>query len=488
MRGPRLPLSDETSMIQPVRARPASAVAALRAATIVAVVVTAVSVPACRREPVVLPRNAPLVLVVVDTLRADSLGLYGSSHPTSEGLDRWAERGAVFERAFAASNWTLPSVASLLTGRYPSGHGSGRAKETLPNGRTRRVFVALDGSVPRLATLLAQAGYDTAAFVTNTFLRPGFGVAEGFATYDQSRNRAIGERRADVMVDRALAWIDQHANGAPCFLLLHLLDPHQPYDPPPGAAGRFTADYRGTLTAPIGPSSGLVRQVKRREIDLDAADRAFVRGVYDEEVAFVAAHLSRLLDGLAERGVLERGVVVLTADHGEEFFDHGALEHGHTLYHELLRVPLVVWGSGVRAGRHREPVSLVDVLPTLLDAVGLAVPEGTDGASLWPLLTGRGGLRAERQLVAENSLYGDQRRAIIEWPWKLVVDVERPDTALFDLERDPAESENLAAARPEIVERLGAALERRVPRRSGEAPVELDAETREELRALGYLR
>jgi arylsulfatase A-like enzyme len=445
-------------------------------------------VTACRREPVVLERGAPIVLVVIDTLRADALGVYGSQRPTSPALDAWAKRGAVFDRAFATAPWTLPSVGSLLTGRFPSSHGSGRAKLPLADGRSRRVFVALDASVPRLAGLLSQQGYATAAFVTNTFLRPGFGFADGFDTYDHMRNRYVSERRADVMVDRALEWIDQRRPEEPWLLLLHMLDPHQPYDPPPAEAGRFTSDYQGSLEAPIGPDSGLVRAVKRGSIELDAADRAFLRGVYDEEVAFVAAQTARLLDGLDQRRVLDRGLVMITADHGEEFLDHGALEHGHTLYQELLHVPFLVWGAEVRAARYRQPVSQVDVLPTILDALGLPALEGVDGASLWPLLTGRGELEDERELIAENSLYGDQRRAIVEWPFKLVIDLEQPEVALFDLEQDPAERVNLAPERPELAERLTAALGRRAPKALDSAPVELDDETRRELRALGYLR
>jgi len=443
---------------------------------------------ACAREPVAPEAGAPVVIVVVDTLRADGLGLYGYRRETSAALDDWAERGAVFEHAFTTAPWTLPSVASLFTGRYPAAHGSGRAKIPVADGRSRRVFVSLDPSVPRLAAILSAAGYDTAAFVTNTFLRPGFGLTDGFDTYDHERNRSVGKRRADVMVDRALAWIDERAPDTPWFLVLHLLDPHQPYDPPPVSAGRFTGDYRGALESPIGPESGLVRRVKRGVIELDAADRAFVRAVYDEEVAFVAEQTARLLDGLAERRVLDRGLVLLTADHGEEFFDHGALEHGHTLYQELLRVPFVFWGRGVRAGSRAEPVSLVDVVPTILEAIGMTSPAGVDGVSLWPLLADRGEAGASRVLIAENSLYGHQRRAVIEWPWKLIVNVERPDVALYHLERDPEEREDLAAAHPEIVARLEAALDERAPPALEQAPVELDAETRRELRALGYLR
>jgi arylsulfatase A-like enzyme len=142
----------------------------------------------------------------------------------------------------------------------------------------------------------------------------------------------------------------------------------------------------------------------------------------------------------------------------------------------------------VQAGRHHEPVSLVDVLPTILDALGMPPLEGIDGASLWPLLTGRGELGGARQLVAENSLYGDQRRAIVEWPYKMIVNVETPEVALYDLERDPAEVHDLAAAKPEVVERLAAALDARATASVERAPVELDADTKRELRALGYLR
>jgi arylsulfatase A-like enzyme len=454
----------------------------------IVVLLLALATAGCQRQPLVLERGAPVVLIVIDTLRADSLGVYGAENQTSPALDAWAKRGAVFDRAFATAPWTLPSVGSLLTGRFPSSHGSGRGKLALADGRSRRVFVALDASMPRLAGIVSQQGYATAAFVTNTFLRPGFGIADGFDTYDHMRNRFLDERRADVMVDRALSWIDQRQHGEPWLLLVHLLDPHQPYDPPPAEAGRFTAGYQGALEAPIGPDSGLVRGVKRGTVELDAADRAFLRGVYDEEVAFVAEQVARFLDGLARREVLERGLVILTADHGEEFLDHGSLEHGHTLYQELLHVPFLIWGAHVQAMRYDQPVSHVDVLPTVLDALGMATPEGIDGTSLWPLLTGRGELEAKRELLAENSLYGDQRRALVEWPYKLVIDLEQPDVALYDLERDPDERVNLAAEQPQLAERMTAALARRAPREVDHPPVELDADTRRELRALGYLR
>jgi arylsulfatase A-like enzyme len=158
------------------------------------------------------------------------------------------------------------------------------------------------------------------------------------------------------------------------------------------------------------------------------------------------------------------------------------------MYQELLHVPFLIWGAHVEAARYEQPVSHVDVLPTVLDALGTAPPEGLDGSSVWPLLTGRGSLAEPRELIAENSLYGNQRRAIVEWPYKLVIDLEQPEVALYDLERDPHERVNLAAEQPGVAERLTAALARRAPRQVDLPPVDLDADTRRELRALGYLR
>ncbi len=432
-----------------------------------------------------LPANAPIVIVVVDTLRADGLGLYGYERATSTPLDEWAARGAVFEHAFSTAPWTLPSVASLFTGRYPASHGSGRREVALPEGGTKDEYVKVDDSAPRLAGLLAQRGYATAAFVTNAFLRPGFGLAQGFELYDYGRNKDRDARAADVMVDRALAWIDERAPDQPWFLVLHLLDPHLPYAPPADVAGRFTQGYEGSLVAPIAADAELVGEGRRGELALADADRDFLRGLYDEEVAFVSAQVARFLDGLEARAVLANGLVLVTADHGEEFLDHGTLEHGHTLYQELLRIPFVFWGHGVQPGRRRAPVSLVDVVPTILEATGLARGAGLEGVSLWPALTAAGTL-APRALFAENSLYGEPRRARIEWPYKLIASGEPPRFELYDLERDPRERTDLSATHPEVTTRLAAGLAQRARSTRPREAMEVDEELRNDLHEIGY--
>ena len=157
----------------------------------------ALAAGACAGEPERLPPGAPVVVVVVDTLRADGLGLYGNPRATSAELDRWAASGAVFERAFANSPWTLPSFVSLFTGRYPASHGSGRRMRAPDDAKGETEFIGFDAAMPRLSTSLAGAGYATAAFVTNSFLRPGFGFKQGFERYDFFRNKDRDERRAN---------------------------------------------------------------------------------------------------------------------------------------------------------------------------------------------------------------------------------------------------------------------------------------------------
>jgi arylsulfatase A-like enzyme len=200
----------------------------------------------------------------------------------------------------------------------------------------------------------------------------------------------------------------------------------------------------------------------------------------------VDRQLEHFLKGLEQRRLADETLVVLTADHGEELFDHGGFEHGHSLYQELLHVPLAFWGPGVQPGRIDAPVSLVDVLPTLLEGLGLPPLPGLDGVSLWPLVARRETL-AERPILAEGTLHGPERRALVRWPWKLV-EVEGGSSGLFDLERDPREKDDLAASQPERLRALGEELARLRAGRATPAPApQLDERMRSQLGELGYL-
>ena len=287
-----------------------------------------------------------VLLVVVDTLRADHLGVYGYDRPTSPHLDVWAEGGAVFDQAFGTSPWTLPSVATIFTGRLPSRHLAGifnRGPDGHPPDRSQ--FQQLDPALPTLAEIAAASGIATGAVINNAFLGPQFGVARGFETYDFSSAGNKRLRRADVVVDLALTWL-QKRGAAPFFLVVHLFDPHMDYDPPEATRGQFSSALVET---------GLPRVTERIRATLRRGqpfDREYLVALYDEEILFVDRQLKRLFDALDGGGLPDDVVVIVTSDHGEELFDHGWFEHGHSVYNELLRVPLIVRGPGIRPARH----------------------------------------------------------------------------------------------------------------------------------------
>jgi arylsulfatase A-like enzyme len=426
------------------------------------------------------PRPRSVVLVVVDTLRADHLGVYGYERPTSPALDRRAAGAAVFERAWSTSPWTLPSFGSLYTGQLPSRHAAG----LLRPGGGERSFAYLDESAASIGEILAERGFATAAVVNNPFLHPAFGLGRGFETWDYVFVNYAEYPRASRIVHWGLRWLDAR-DERPFLLVLHIFDPHLSYDPPPQVRGRFTSGYAGRLALPLTGFGERNATWKPRA----RADRRFVVGAYDEELLFVDRQIGRLFDELELRGLLEETLVVLTSDHGEELFDHDGFEHGHTMYQELLRVPLLFWGPGVRPGRIETPVSLVDVLPTLLDALGIEPVPGLAGRSLWSLLRG-GSEPAERALLAEGTLHGPDRKALVRWPWKLIVTAGQP-ARLYDLARDAGEQRDLARQEPERLAALLEELETRTRAasrgRAAPSPAQLDEATRAQLSELGYL-
>lgn len=410
------------------------------------------------------------LIIVVDTLRADALGVMGYGRPATPEIDDWARRARVYDNAYSSSPWTLPAFGTLLTGTWPVHHGAGR-------GDRRDVgpgFTGLRDDVPTVAATLAAAGWRTAAFVNNTFLASRFRLQRGFQTWDYRPSSLHEYRQADEVVDGALAWLRRH-RGERTFLLVHLFDPHLPYAAPEPHLDRWGGAAAGDeVSRPLHEIRSQLRSATGVSIDT-------LRAAYDEEVRFTDEQIGRLLRGLADLGLDRRTVVLLTADHGEEFQDHGGFEHGHTLYDELLRIPLVLAVPGEPPARVSEPVSLVDVAPTLLELLGVAAVDRGPGVSLL-----RPPAAGERTLVAEDLLYGKPRRAAIRWPWKLEVGDGR--ARLYRLDRDPGETRDVADRYPgnarSLREDLAALAERSGESREG---VTLDAETERNLRSLGYV-
>ena len=431
----------------------------------------------CAREPA--PRS--VICIVVDTLRADRLGAYGyQGDPTSPRLDAWLARARLYERALAPSPWTLPSMASIVSGRWPVHHGAGRWARTA----TGKGLAPLRHDQATLGERFQAAGFATAAIVSNNFLGPGFGMQQGFGLYDFEAATNERGRRADEVVQRAFAWLDSRREER-VFLLVQFFDPHMNYDAPPPFHGRFTEPIHADPSLPLTDG----RTLRRRIAELSDDDRRYIGAAYDEEVAFVDAQLGAMLDGLERRGLLREALVVLTADHGEELFDHGSFEHGHSLYQELLHVPLAFWGPGVRPGRELAPVSLVDLAPTLLEAVSLPPLSPSDGVSLWPNLT-RDAALPKRALYAESLLFGTEQKAVIDWPEKLVWVPRRDSWQRFDLEKDPGEQHGAApdgSAAERELERGGVALWSAKPEGGSEGGAPVDETTREALEKLGYL-
>lgn len=386
----------------------------------------------------------PIVWITVDTLRADH-AVTMSSHR------RLAERGATWERAATASPWTLPSLAALHTGAPAVGNGADFTVDGHVQGLSR--------DVPTVAEQLRKQGYATAASVTNPWVATSMGFRRGFQTWI-SANETLppqllflgpADRRLPidgaVVVDRALAWLD----GAPdrgFFLWVHLLDPHMPYQHATGpAAGLGDWDLRNSEPSP----------------ELKDA----VRAAYAGEVAYADAQISRLLDALEAKGVLDGGMVVLTADHGEELWDHGSNGHGHTHHGELNDVALAVVAPGLSAAARTDLVSLLDVAPTTRAVAGLPAG-GPDLREPQP----------ERVLTAYGALYAPPIRSARDAARRVIAGDR---VAAYDLVQDPRELAPIAPADADPLVR--AALSVEAPARTDADAVDVEA-----LRALGYMQ
>ena len=402
-------------------------------------------------------RGANLLVVTLDTTRADRLGCYGYAGAETPVLDGLARDGVLFERCITPTAFTLPSHSSIMTGLNPMFHG------VRLNGG-----VALSDAHPTLAERLTENGYRTGGFVGAFVLDSRWGLHQGFETYDDEFDLEPGEqldlarvqRPGNKVVDAALAWL-QKADERPFFAWVHLYDPHTPYEPPEPYRTRFAG----------GPS--------RR---------------YDGEVAFADAQVGRLLDWLRSSGNDERTIVLVIGDHGEGLGSHREEEHGFFIYDYAVRVPLLVrlphgLLGGTRVGAQTRTI---DVTPTLLELLGVAPPARLDGESLVPLLSdpGRSGPRqAYSESVSLSMQYGWAPLYSLRTPEYTYIDAPRPE--LYDPRQDPAEEDNLLARLPGVAEELRAALERlrAVGAEGAPAPQEanLDEDTMRALASLGYV-
>lgn len=431
-----------------------------------------------------------VVLIVVDTLRADRLGVYGNPRGLTPFLDSLASRGTVFQYAYAPSSWTVPSVASLFTSRYPSQH------------RATTLNAKLVASEITLGETLAAAGYRTAGVTANFRLTQDLGFGQGFQRWQALLNKE-GEGvkiRGDELRRESLSAFDKLApTDAPLFLYLQYMEPHPPYDPPPDQRARFQIPGVDEARAQALNRKVLTGPFKELTVD----DAAVLASRYDGEVAAVDAEIRELFAALESRGLLTNAIIVITADHGEEFGEHGAFTHGQTLFEPVVRVPLIVIAPGYRGGQvSNETASLIDVAPTILALAGLPNEKRYEGRSLVSLMVPDRGspspnAAAPRDLLCElpptGAAKGDVRQhdaALLRGRFKLVMS-RWYGPRIFNLEGDAdekwpdAKGENplwtpmqdaLRSMRADLATRANADIET--------AP--LDDATRERLRGLGY--
>ncbi len=395
-------------------------------------------------------RRPNILLVTFDTTRADRLGAYGYQHGLTAAFDEFAQRGVIFEQAYAPAPITLPSHATMLTGLYPPEHG------LRVNGSGK-----LSRSLPVLPEILQQHGYDTAAFVAAPVLDSQYGLDRGFETYDDDFSRSAGMRgepRRDGkdVVNSALRWLQQRTNK-PFFCWVHLYDAHAPYHP-----------------------------------RADVYQQRFEASPYDAGVAWQVQQFGRLTDYLRDHHLQDRTLVVVAGDHGEGLEDHLEDEHGMLVYNSTLLVPFVFAGPQhyCRAGtRISQAVSLVDLMPTLLDALRIPVPKQVSGGSLLAGLQGRPIPPRDSYAEAEAPFVMNRwspLQSVISGRWKYI-QTTRPE--LYDLENDPGELTDLAGTAPEECARLRGRLEtmQTAFKTAVTDKVHLSQKDLENLRALGYV-
>lgn len=437
-----------------------------------------------------------VVLIVVDSLRADRLTGQRDGTPFMPNLQRFASESWAFSDATAQATWTKPSVVSLLTSLYPGAHNIqfGVAHALVPGGPI--TVDVVPETLEMMAEYFRKAGFQTAAVQTNANLNPAFGFGQGFESYFfEAYPMCRGTEATDVAIARV------GELKPPFFLYIHYMDPHHPYDPP--------NPYRYTFGTPPdvpdldralleGYSDGyyldktlfLVGVTKERKMgDLSEAGREYIRHMYDGEVRFADTEVWRLIETV--RRTHPDTIVVVTADHGEEFWEHGAVGHGKTVYQELSHVPLIISFPGEAPRKVSEPVELVDILPTLAARLGLDPLPAWQGRDLTATALGQGPRAVftdTRTSLKEAHLHLE---AVRRGTYKLIADMTRGTRTLYDLSVDPGETrpvENQALA-----DELYALLtehwaENDRCRHDGPGTVQLDDETIRQLRSQGYLR
>lgn len=453
----------------------------LTAAAILVVIIGASGMVMSRRD---VKPGPDVILISVDTLRADHLGAYGYQRPTSPNIDSLAQNAVLFENAYSQAPWTLPSHATMFTSLRPSVH-----RADTYNSR-------LSPHLLTLAEILRERGYMTMGLSSHLLLSNLYGMEQGFTTF-----RFNGERPAKLITNKALKWIDDRRKDRPFFLFLHYFDVHADYDPP--------EDYRSQFVDPAYPGETTGERRNFYKTATSQQDRQHLIDLYDAEIAYTDHHLGRFFDGLKERKLYQEAMIILVSDHGEEFGEHGHFEH-KTLYENILHVPLIIKPPAQtdRPGvRLASPARMLDLSPTILALTGIpsthreGVPPAMQGVDLSLLLEGSEAANPElvfaeqhREVDPEHTFRYSLRSGSLKY-----IRSEKGDNELFDLAGDPAEKSDIINLKSlladDMLGRLRAIQDENLSlseRLFGTHPadrdrIDLDKDTKQRLRALGYV-
>ncbi len=428
-----------------------------------------------------------VVVLLIDTLRADKLRAYDKqSRVETPALDQFAKEGTVFENAQSPENWTKPSVASVLTGLYPVTHQTKKSESKLPD------------SALMVSEVYKNAGFATATFLANGYVSDKFGFKQGWDHYTNYIREKKSTEAGNVFKE-AGDWIEKHKDER-FFVYIQTIDPHVPYDPPEEFLKKYDArEYSGV----VGPrkTPDLLEKAKRKppKVTFNARDRERLEALHDGEISYHDSEMGKLVERLKAHGLYDQTLFVVTSDHGEEFYEHGSYGHGHSVYQEMIHVPLMFRLPGVVPAGQRigETVGTLDIPPTILAATGVAVPDVMEGVNRMPHMMGD----VPAGPAVGFSDFLDDRRVIRAGRWKLIL--RGINATFFDLQRDPGEQKELPVEQHPIAMRyLRTMLGQFVgasdlknwlsPEQTGEKKTlqqedtVIDESTREGLKALGY--
>ncbi len=453
----------------------------------------------CRDNDIEPPKR--VVLYVIDTLRKDHVSAYGYEKQTTPAFDRIARQGVLFERAVAASSWTQPSMASLFTSTYPLVHHVNKA----PSGQVSMAVLPPD--LVTIPELMKQEGYKTHAVSSQPWISAVSGFDQGFDGFELVSDM-LDAREAEKVMDRAIKWMSSSSDDK-FFLYIHVMGPHWPYNPPDEARHRFTSSRVSEVRdffegKDYHEQYDILNGKAKSAFASDPALLAELVALYDEDAAFSDRQLARLWKALEQKGMQEDTMLIVCSDHGEEFLEHGGFLHGFNLFAESTDVPLLIYypplGKGLRRGT---VVSLIDVLPTLADLLGVDPPEPSQGKSLLPVvLSGQETKSRLSELVSgiphHTPREAGQGRVKLNTTGHSLIyrpEDENKDVRswLFDIKSDPLEQSDLSAENPRLAEELtGKLLEMEYENLKIEVPPakhrKIPPDHERQLKALGYLR